>query len=152
MSLDVYLTIDGTLPSPESSGLFIRKNGVTREVSRKEWDEKFPGCGPVALISEQLSLEVFTANDGGEFYWISEWAGIYEVLWEPEESGVERAVQLIEPLKNALTRLRSNPEKFRSMNVLFPGRWDTYCEFVPWVEAYLQACEKWPQAKVSVWK
>ena len=152
MSLDVYLTLGGSLPSQKSSGLFIRKNGVTREVSRREWEEKFPGCEPVGLISEQLSGEVFTANDGGKFYRISECAGIYEVLWEPKESGIERAVQLIEPLKNALTWLRSNPEQFRSMSVASPDSWDIYCEFIPWVEAYLQACEKWPQAKVSVWR
>jgi hypothetical protein len=75
-------------------------------------------------------------------------AGIYEVLWRPEEIGITHARQLIEPLRDGLARLKSDPAHFEQFNS--PNGWGLYVHFVPFVEQYLQACEAHPDATVSV--
>lgn len=53
MSLDVYLEADSPSVSPNGgSGIFIRRNGETVEISREEWDRAFPGQEPVVLTAE----------------------------------------------------------------------------------------------------
>ena len=46
MSLNVYLTLKGSENHHEGSGIFVRENGETKEITRAEWDEKFPGREP----------------------------------------------------------------------------------------------------------
>jgi len=75
-------------------------------------------------------------------------AGIYEHLWRPEEIGIELAGQLIEPLRTAVTLMRSEPARFIKHNPR--NGWGSYEHFVPWVERYLAACEEYPSARVRV--
>ena len=75
-------------------------------------------------------------------------AGIYEHLWRPDEIGINRANQLIEPLRTGFTLLESDPERFKSFDS--PNGWGLYEHFVPFVRDYLQACIKWPDAVVEV--
>ena len=77
-------------------------------------------------------------------------AGIYKHLWRPEEIGITKAAQLIEPLRAGLALMRSDPARFKKYNA--PNGWGTYRDFVPWVAEYLAACEKYPEAAVSVWR
>ena len=42
MSLDVYLNQKGACLSKKSSGIFIRENGETKEISAEEWNKKQP--------------------------------------------------------------------------------------------------------------
>lgn len=77
---------------------------------------------------------------------MAEAAGIYKELWRPEEIGVETAGQLIEPLTAGLARLKADPAKFIKHNP--SNGWGTYDGFVPWVEAYLEACKQHPNAIV----
>lgn len=42
MSLDVCLTTPHIIHR-ETSGIFVRENGQTKEISRSEWDERNPG-------------------------------------------------------------------------------------------------------------
>lgn len=51
MSLDVYLKT-GVMVSTTGSGIFVRENGQTKEISRSEWDEKFPGREPVVVAHD----------------------------------------------------------------------------------------------------
>lgn len=75
-------------------------------------------------------------------------AGIYMHLWRPEEIGITNASQLIEPLKAGIALLKSDPKRFRKFNS--PNGWGMYEHFVPFVEDYLAASERNPDAKVSV--
>lgn len=75
-------------------------------------------------------------------------AGIYDVLWHPDESGITYAKQLIEPLRSGLEKLEGNPEHYRQFDS--PNGWGTYGPFVKWVREYLAACEEYPDAKVVV--
>lgn len=92
-----------------------------------------------------------------DYYWanithnlngMADAAGIYECLWRPEELGIKKAKELIEPLTVGLERLKSDPEHFSKFNA--PNGWGTYESFVPWVEKYLHACKEHPDANITV--
>jgi len=75
-------------------------------------------------------------------------AGIYQHLWRPDEIGVTKASQLIEPLRTGLTALLADPEKFKQFNPA--NGWGDYDGLVAFVQEYLSACEENPDADVSV--
>lgn len=77
-------------------------------------------------------------------------AGLYEVLWRPEENGFEFAAQLIEPLRDGLQQLLENPEKFKALSP--DNGWGTYSHLVKFVRDYLDACIEYPDAQVEVWR
>ena len=75
-------------------------------------------------------------------------AGIYGVVWRPEENGITTARQLIEPLRTAIACMKADPERFKKHNA--SNGWGLYEHFLPWLEKYLYACEEMPDAVVSV--
>lgn len=75
-------------------------------------------------------------------------AGIYVHLWRPEELGITTAKELIEPLKNGLTQLRSDPDHYKKFDA--SNGWGKYEHLVEFVRDYLQACIDHPEAEVSV--
>jgi hypothetical protein len=75
-------------------------------------------------------------------------AGIYQHLWRPEELGITKASQLIEPLKTGLFALLADPEKFKAFNP--ENGWGSYEGLVKFVFAYLQACLQYPDATIGV--
>jgi hypothetical protein len=90
---------------------------------------------------------LFSANITHNLGEMAEAVGIYEFCWRPEEIGVEKAGQLIEPLTNGLELLKSDPDRFKAFNS--PNGWGLYENFVPWVEEYLRACVCNPDALVK---
>jgi hypothetical protein len=102
----------------------------------------------VTLSCEHCGSSLFDANITHNLGGMALDAGIYEPLWRPEEIGVKRAHKLIEPLRAGLALLRSDPERFERLEP--ENKWGTYADFVPWVEEYLAACERYPLAEVSV--
>jgi hypothetical protein len=79
---------------------------------------------------------------------MAEEAGLYLACWRPEEVGLTKASHLLPLLRQGLAQLRSDPDYYRGFNP--PNGWGSYEGFVEFVEAYLQACETWPDAAVSV--
>ena len=153
MSLDVYLNVSGPVAKQPLSGIFVRENGQTVEISREEWNRRNPGHEPVAVLqdeNETTTTEVYTANITHNLGKMAGEAGIYKHLWRPDEIGVTKAGQLIEPLEKGLELLKAEPERFKTLNP--ENGWGSYDGFVPWVEAYLNACRQWPEADVSVWR
>lgn len=75
-------------------------------------------------------------------------AGVYEHLWRPDEIGVTKAAQLIEPLRAGLAKLIAEPDRFRAFNPA--NGWGDYEGLVAFVQEYLHACEENPDADVSV--
>jgi hypothetical protein len=147
MSLDVYLELDGA-EAPGGSGIFMRRGGQTVEITREEWEAAFPGTEPCCLTADREGSEVFSANVTHNLNRMAQEAGIYEYLWRPDEIRVTTAAQLIEPLRAGLAILESDPDRFKAHNP--ENGWGSYDDFVPWVRRYLGACERWPEAKVSV--
>lgn len=63
MSLDVYLSIpDYTGDTHSGSGIFIRENGQTIEITRDKWDERYPHREPVVFNREREDNRVYSAN------------------------------------------------------------------------------------------
>ena len=75
-------------------------------------------------------------------------AGIYEACWRPDEIGITKAEQLIEPLTKGLALLRADPERFKAFNA--SNGWGVYENFVEFVEDYLSNCREHPDADVEV--
>jgi hypothetical protein len=150
MSLDVYLIADVPPLAPTGgSGIFVRRNGQTVEITREEWDRAFPGTDPVVLSAEaNVDTGVYSANITHNLAGMAELADLYRYLWRPEEVGIDKAGELIDPLTKGLERLRSNPDYFKIHNP--PNGWGDYHGLVGFVAEYLDACKKYPNAKVSV--
>lgn len=92
--------------------------------------------------------EVYSANITHNLIGMAQEAGIYGIVWRPEESGITTARQLVEPLRKAIADMKADPERFKKFDA--SNGWGTYVDFVPWLEKYLQACEHTPDARVSV--
>ncbi len=71
-------------------------------------------------------------------------AGIYEVVWRPAENAIQKAANLVQPLRDAIERMKSDPPRFQSLNS--PNGWGMYEDLVSFLEAYLAACEANPDA------
>jgi hypothetical protein len=154
MSLDVHLSVKGTAFMYEGSGIFIRENGQTKEISREEWDTRYPDREPVTFIPDDNDSDgmrtVFDGNITHNLNMMADAAGIYEHLWRPDEIGVTKAHQLIEPLTDGLAKLNSDPEKYKVHNP--SNGWGSYTILVEFVAEYLAACRTYPNADVSVWR
>lgn len=101
----------------------------------------------VTLI-ETRPVEVYAANITHNLNSMAEAAGLYQYLWRPEEVAIRYAAELIVPLHEGLARLKSNPEKFRSLNP--SNGWGTYDDLIRFVEQYLEACIAHPMSRVSI--
>lgn len=105
-----------------------------------------------------MSLDVtLLGEDSEELYWanithnlgsMADAAGIYYALWRPEEKGYKIARDIIEPLTKGLEHLKRQPEEFKKYNA--DNGWGLYKNFVPFVEKYLEACNDYPNATISV--
>lgn len=123
MSLDVYLTGEKT---------------VVRCV-----------CSECDNVHERTETENFySANITHNLGEMAEEAGIYKHLWRPEELGITKAKELIEPLKTGLAIMRSNPARFEKLNST--NGWGLYKNFIPWIRKYLDACIEYPNANIHV--
>ena len=146
MSLDVYLKLTGVSVVIEPR-IFIREDGQNKEISRSEWDRRFPDREPFTVASEE-SETVYSANITHNLNTMAENAGIYEALWRPEEISITKALQLIAPLSAGLTLLKVDPARFKTFNP--ENGWGNYEGLVEFVANYLAACEQYPSADVSV--
>lgn len=105
-----------------------------------------------------MSLDVYlTDENGDEVYWanithnltgMAAEAGIYKHLWRPDEIGITKAAQLIEPVSAGLALMVSEPSRFHAFDA--SNGWGTYRDFIPFVAEYVEACRKHPNADVRV--
>lgn len=149
MSLDVYLISETKIPKPQSSGIFVRDNGVMKEISLEEWLEKNPGRVPVTFKDdEELTDEMFHGNITHNLNRMAEAAGIYDALWRPDEIGRNKAGELIGMLSEGYRKLKTDPEEFKKLNP--ENGWGDYEGLLNLVEKYLLACITYPDATVTV--
>lgn len=178
MSLDVYLNV-ATPVRRDGSGIFVRENGHTVEISEEEWNRRNPGRLPARIEPQEESTEVYSANITHNLGRMAREAGIYEALWCPAKLDPERrariheqealknyhgaggsyeienaavivAKDLIQPLTVGLETLRSDPERFKAFNP--SNGWGDYEGLVTFVADYLAACIAHPDATVSTWR
>lgn len=79
---------------------------------------------------------------------MAEAAGVYQHLWRPDEIGITKAAELIEPLSAGLAKLRADPDHYRAFNP--ENGWGSYAGLVEFVAQYLGACKADPDAEISV--
>jgi hypothetical protein len=75
-------------------------------------------------------------------------AGIYKALWRPEELGIKKASELINPLENGIEELKSKPDYYKIFNP--SNGWGAYENLISFTQEYLDACKLYPEAFVSV--
>lgn len=75
-------------------------------------------------------------------------AGIYEVLWRPDEIGITKASQIIKTLSDGVERLAANKTHYEQFDA--ENGWGTWEHFLPFCAKYLQACKDYPDADVEV--
>ena len=97
--------------------------------------------------TKTVSPEYYHRNITHNLGLMAEEAGIYRCLWRPEELEIHQAGQLVPLLTEGLRLLRSDPERFKKFNS--SNGWGSYDGLVEFVAKYLEACEKWPFAKVN---
>ncbi len=97
---------------------------------------------------EEETTVVFSANITHNLYEMAEASGIHRHLWYPDEIGITKAAQLIEPLERGVELLKSDPKRFKKFN---PSNvWGTYEGLISFVSEYLEACKLYPDADVEV--
>lgn len=95
---------------------------------------------------EPYRADLFDANVTHNLGKMADAAGIYGLLWRPEENGIETAGQMIEPLRKAVADMAANPAKYQQHNP--SNGWGSYEVFLSFVRGVLEACETHPKAKV----
>lgn len=149
MSLDVYLSLPG-VKVQRGSGIFVRRDGKTLEITREEWDAIHPGVEPVRVVSQDDDPEyVYESNITHNVAAMAKLAGVYDCCWRPNESGLTKAKDLIEPLTVGLRALEADPGRFKRLNP--ENGWGNYDGLVEFVREYLEACVRYPEADVRVW-
>lgn len=146
MSLDVYLTMPDAKVL-QGSGIFIRENGVQKEITEQEWYERFPDRQPVKFLGKETD-EVYCSNITHNLGTMAAQAGLYEVLWRPEEIGITKAKDMVSKLALGLNTLKDNPSKYKEYNPV--NGWGDYEGLVNFVDNYLTACIEYPEADVNV--
>lgn len=119
---------------------------VTLVGPRETVDETCPHCGQV--YRKNYREEYYDNNITHNLGLMAEEAGIYEALWRPEEIGITKAGQLIDPLTKGVALLVSDRDRFEVFNA--PNGWGKYDHLVEFAQSYLRACIKYPEAEIEV--
>lgn len=150
MSLDVYLELEGIQTLASDRLIPIRDDGQNTLITRDEWDRRFPGRTPHTISQSPDTITVYEANITHNLNSMADEVGIYKHLWRPDEIGIDKAEQLIAPLREGLARLQADPERCKKLNPA--NGWGTYELLVSFVREYLAACQEYPDATVRVWR
>jgi hypothetical protein len=180
MSLDVYLRLEGQpCVATESTRIFIREDGATVEISREEWNRRFPDREPFSVIQDVSTDEVYSHNITHNLTRMADAAGVYTALWRPaemldpekaarireqEEAGnyheaggayeIERSLPVVHA-RDLIRPLTDGLAKLRgnpeTFKTLNPENgWGNYEGLVNFVADYLNACKEYPDAIVEV--
>lgn len=112
-------------------------------LSRKRWisyDE-----GKTNIEDEE---QVYSANITHNLGQMADKAEIYNALWCPEAIGKTKAGEIVGLLETGLVKLKASPKYYKTFNS--PNGWGMYEHFVPFVEEYLEACKKFPDATIEI--
>lgn len=131
---------------------------------------KCPNCGYQHQKRERDVL--YSGNITHNLGSMASAAGIYDALWRPyrlhpdfkplksfssqsfeeelqfEESIVILAKDILPLLIEGLGELKEFPDFYKTFDS--ENGWGTYEDFIPFIEEYIEACEKYPEAKVVV--
>lgn len=92
--------------------------------------------------------DIWEANITHNLTAMADEAGIYKLVWRPDEVGIKKAGELVEPLTKAIDEMEADPERFKKHNP--PNGWGSYSGFLHWVIQYRDACKRFPDADIEV--
>lgn len=104
---------------------------------------KFEGEDEVEITDYVCNLNI-THNLNA----MAEELGVYQHLWRPEELGIIRAWELIEPLSKALEQMDENPQHYKRFNP--ENGWGSFEDLMRFIEEYLEKCREYANAYVEV--
>ncbi len=110
--------------------------------------KKFVTYDMVTFTEEEE--EVYSDNITHNLNKMAEAVGLYQHLWRPDEIGITKASQLIEPLIIGLKKLREDQLYLETLNP--SNGWGSYEGLVKFVRLYLDACKEFPDAEVKIWR
>lgn len=93
-----------------------------------------------------MGISVFSENITHNLNVMADKAGIYKCMWRPDENAIERAEQMIEPLRAGIAKLEADPAYFKQFNPI--NGWGTYEQLLGFARDLLLQCEAWPNARV----
>lgn len=93
-------------------------------------------------------INVYNANITHNLNHMARDAGIYYALWRPEEMNWWTAKDIIPILEQGLTELESKPEYFKQFDS--PNKRGVYEGLVEFAKEYLEACRKYPSARIEI--
>jgi hypothetical protein len=99
----------------------------------------------VVLIND--SVRVFDENITRSLNRMTEEAGLYNVIWHPDEINASVASDLVDALVSGLRDLKTDRDRFSGLS-----NYGTVEDLTRFVESYLVACLIWPDAKISVYR
>jgi len=102
----------------------------------------------VYLSDPETGEELFSQNITHNLGKMASEAGCYQACWRPEEIGATKAADIIPHLRHAAAELASRPTHYQQFDA--PNGWGLHKHFLPWVVAYLEACEAHPDALIEV--
>lgn len=100
------------------------------------------------LSHQRSNRELFERNITHNLTKMAGEAGIYKVLWRPDENGYSQAKQIVPALQQGLEKLRANPDHYEQFEA--ENGWGTYDGLVEFTEAVLEACLDFPEARILV--
>jgi hypothetical protein len=108
----------------------------------------------VYLVSDKCNFcgrDEHVVFEGNITHNLSEMAyavGIRDQIWNPRCSGITIASLLIPWLDSGIEILKDEPDKYKKFNP--ENGWGSYDVFLKFLGKYLDACKKYPNAKVRV--
>jgi hypothetical protein len=100
-------------------------------------------------LTKSQPTEVFERGITHNLVPMAKEANLYNALWRGNEIA-NCAEDLISPLTEGLAKLKSNPEYFKQYNP--SNGWGTYEDLIEYTEKYLQACKRFPDAIINIWR
>ncbi len=95
-----------------------------------------------------LCEEVVNFNITHNLTTMAEKAGIYKILWRPQENGYFRAQDILPELKQGIHKMIKEADYFKQFEA--ENGWGTYNNFLPWLIDVYTACVENPESLISV--
>lgn len=145
MSLDIYI-ISPTPIKKKSTGIWVRDNGKTRELSKAEAQEKYPDADIQEIeietnefwhgnithnlnkMAQECKIECDPQHEG---------LSLYDLLWRDEYPWEMSHLEYTQCLMACLVSLTDEPERYKLFNP--SNGWGTYEQLVEFVKSFIHA-------------
>ena len=157
MSLDLYIN-SKTPVKHKGTGIYIRENGQTKELSLEEANKLYPKANVEEVTSEDNIYwhGNITHNLGAMadhcYCYCPDKTSLYSILWRPEETTlltVNRRLMssYIKALSICLSELKEHRSRYEEFNP--ENGWGNYDDLVNFVESLLMALNKIPKEEYN---